>query len=390
MRQHTLRHWICLLLLALIGAVPIHAAPNAPAEVDPTLWMTDGPVYAMTQLGSTLYVGGDFNVVRPQTGGGGLLDTAGAVDTAMPAIRGEVRAAAPDGAGGWYIGGEFSSVGTMARSNLAHIRADRSVDPDWAPTTDGPVYALVLSGGVVYAGGAFTVVNGLDQGVAYLVGLDAASGALAFSGYTDGPVYALIASGSTLIAGGAFGEAGGEYRSGLAKLDMGSGRATDWNPSADGPVRALALSGDELYIGGEFAAIAGQPRSRLALVSLASGALGGWNPGADGPVYAVATYGPQIFVGGAFGKVGGKLRPHLAAIYNNGSTCHQSEIDPVRDDLHRQRISGQRHIVAVAALVAEPVVELGDVHDGAFGKPGELPDHRIRTVVGDQDELRTR
>ncbi len=166
--------------------------------------MTDGPVHASAQIGSTLYIGGQFSTIRPRTGGGGQLDTAGAVDTAMPPVHGEVRAVAPDGAGGWYIGGLFDSVGGLPRSNLAHIRPDKSVDPDWAPAVNATVHAITVHSGVVFVGGAFTVVNGLDQGVEFLVGLDPASGALVFAGYTNGTVYALVPSGSALFAGGEF------------------------------------------------------------------------------------------------------------------------------------------------------------------------------------------
>src|SRR5262245_10591663 len=129
-----------LLLAVLLPLAPARAAPSAPALPDPALWMADGPVHASVQIGSTLYIGGAFSTIRPRTGGGGVLDPGGAVDTAMPPVHGEVRTAAPDGAGGWYIGGLFDSVGGLPRSNLAHIRADKSVDPDWAPTTNATVH----------------------------------------------------------------------------------------------------------------------------------------------------------------------------------------------------------------------------------------------------------
>ena len=68
-----------------------------------------------------------------------------------------------DGSGGWFIGGEFSAVGDVARSNLAHIRADGTLDPAFAPQADQPVRALVLNGTTLYVGGSFTQIKGLPR-----------------------------------------------------------------------------------------------------------------------------------------------------------------------------------------------------------------------------------
>jgi hypothetical protein len=65
---------------------------------------------------------------------------------------GSVDVAAPDGSGGWFVGGDFTEVGPVAVSGLAYVRADGSVD-HWAPAA-GSVTALQLSPGTVYAGGS--------------------------------------------------------------------------------------------------------------------------------------------------------------------------------------------------------------------------------------------
>jgi hypothetical protein len=66
-----------------------------------------------------------------------------------------VFASAPDGSGGWFIGGDFSEVGNVAVENLAHILSNGTVDTSWEPATDGPVYALAVANGEVFAGGSF-------------------------------------------------------------------------------------------------------------------------------------------------------------------------------------------------------------------------------------------
>ena len=78
----------------------------------------------------------------------------------FPIVVGSVAATAPDGAGGWYIGGTFTQVGGVPRSNLAHILANGTVDPSFDPGADAFVSAIAVSANAVYAGGGFTVVGG--------------------------------------------------------------------------------------------------------------------------------------------------------------------------------------------------------------------------------------
>src|SRR5262245_17490069 len=92
---------------------------------------------------------------------------------ALSAIRGAVYAMIPDGSGGWYLGGDFQRVGGLRRSHLAHVLADQTVSL-WDPSTDGPVYALAMSEGIVYAGGDFRRAGG--QRRARLAAIDAGTG----------------------------------------------------------------------------------------------------------------------------------------------------------------------------------------------------------------------
>ncbi len=75
-------------------------------------------------------------------------------------MRGSCKRVAPDGSGGWYIGGLFTHVGGVARNNIAHISADKSVAPSFDPDASGGTHALAVSGATVYAGGLFTSIGG--------------------------------------------------------------------------------------------------------------------------------------------------------------------------------------------------------------------------------------
>ena len=83
-------------------------------SVDPNFWVANGPVTSVVRDGSTIYIGGNFNRVGPATGGGVPLDASTAAPLGnFPKVAGVVRAIVPDGSGGWYLGGSFTSVGGL-------------------------------------------------------------------------------------------------------------------------------------------------------------------------------------------------------------------------------------------------------------------------------------
>ncbi|MFN8179243.1 MAG: FlgD immunoglobulin-like domain containing protein [bacterium] len=313
------------LLFSLVAAAlcgkPSGAAAQSSTEA--SLWATDGPVYAVAQAGDTLYLGGDFTRVSGFTGGGAALDSASAQPVEPFAkVEGTVYAAAPDGLGGWYVGGLFSRVGGKARANLAHVSPDGSVGL-WDPSANGLVRALVVSGGNVYVGGTFTSVGG--EARSCIAALDPSTGAATSwdpnaknSGAPPG-VFALAVSGSTVYAGGTFTEIGAQPRSCIAALAVSSGAATAWNPIAIGDVYALAVSGGTVYAGGAFLNIGGRARSRLAALNASTGGATLWNPSPDYAVWALAASGSSVYAGGSFTTIGGQLRPFLAELSATGA-----------------------------------------------------------------------
>jgi hypothetical protein len=86
-------------------------------------------------------------------------------DTGKCVILGVVYALAEAG-GKTYIGGSFTSVSGVPRSNVAAINADGTLNTSWNPSTDGVVYALAASadGSKIFLGGGFTTVNGVPRG----------------------------------------------------------------------------------------------------------------------------------------------------------------------------------------------------------------------------------
>ena len=314
---------MCLLLAGAL-LLFLCAAPGVSFGLSSTpnqdTCIANGQVNAIVTDGTTIYLGGSFTQVGPNTGRGVPLDaTTGSPVALYPKVTGKVSAAVPDGSGGWYIGGEFTGVGGVARRYLAHIKSDGTVDADWNPNPDNYVHTLALSGATLYVGGQFTTIGGETRN--RLAAVDATTGAVAaWDPDAGGTVRALVLSGATLYAGGSFAtmSGGADTRNRLAAFDTTTGALAAWNPNANNTVYALAVIGSAVYIGGTFSNMGGTLRSCLAAVDATTGALDAtWNPGnnSSGYVYALAASGSMLYAGGIFTsfKAGTVSRNRLAA-----------------------------------------------------------------------------
>jgi hypothetical protein len=367
-----------------VAAFAFTASVNASIASTPDRsFVTDGEVWAVARAGDTIYLGGVFSEVGPRTGPWARIDVAtGKVIQEASEVSGGgafVSASVGDGAGGWYIGGDFTRVGGVARSNLAHIRADGTLDPTFNPAPNERVFALARAGGTVYAGGLFTSIGGqmrshiaaLDangnatawnpgaggpgavqalavsgsilyaggnftsiagQPAGYVAALNAATGAFIWSGGANASVRALAPAGPTLYIGGDFSMVGAQPRTAIAALNTATGAPISWNPnpspgSGEDPtkINALVASGSTVYAAGRFDSIGGQPRKNLAALDMAGNATA-WNPSPDGVARAVAVSGATVYAGGAFRTVAGQPRRNIAAI--DGGTGAVTSWDP--------------------------------------------------------------
>jgi hypothetical protein len=311
--------------VGLFGSLPAVAQAAVTSSVpSSTWWVPDGQVESVLPAGKLVYIGGSFNYVGPNTGGGVPLSlTRGSAVARFPKVNGTVNAVVSDGAGGYYIGGSFDEVGGVARSDLAHLGANGSVDPAWNPGANGEVGVLAIAGSTVYAGGQFSSIGGRARNLIAALGVRTGR-ATAWNPNARGPagysgVYALAVSRSIVYAGGEISSIGGRARHYIAALSAGTGRATSWNPSANGVVYALAVSRSIVYAGGGFSWIGGQRRDNLAALDARSGGASAWNPDArnevgSADVYALAVSGSTVYAGGYFSSIGGQVRNAIAAL----------------------------------------------------------------------------
>jgi hypothetical protein len=305
--QKRLLYFLFLLFPLLLPAPVRSQAP------DSTFGGTDGTVRAIVRSGNTIYLGGDFTHLQPNTGGGGVLNATDGQLVHNPRIDGSVRASVPDGNGGWYIGGQFTRVQGWAKSGLVHLRPDGTPDKAWNPQLNGQVYGLAVAGDVVYVWGWFTAVDGQPRN--NLAALDAATGRVTdWNPDANGEVNALVVNGSTVYAGGAFTTVGGQSRAYLAALDAATGRATAWNPATPRHIHAMALSGNTLYLG-TFPSIPGsQSGNNLTAVDATTGQAKAWSLNADGDVITLVVAGGTVYAGGTFYFVDGQIHPGAVAI----------------------------------------------------------------------------
>jgi hypothetical protein len=116
-----------LAALALVAAV-LAALPARAQVLHENLWVTNGTVWATVASGEVIYLGGGFSQVGPATGGWvGIDATTGTAPAPFPLVSGSVLSAAPDGSGGWYIGGLFTAARGQPRNSLAHLDAAGNV-----------------------------------------------------------------------------------------------------------------------------------------------------------------------------------------------------------------------------------------------------------------------
>jgi hypothetical protein len=292
-------------------------------------WLTDGSVHAIARYGSQSFIGGEFNYVGPRRPYGTALDpTTGQPVSGFPNPNGPVYAAISDGSGGWYIGGNFSSVGGEACQNIAHISSGGVVSTSFKPQVSGIIYAMALDGTTLFVGGSIAAIG--ETTISNFAALNTTNGALVtvMNLGASATVRAIAVRGSSSDASGSTVYVGGEFttfgppsppspspstRTRLASFNYKTGTSTtvaldDWNPAADGTVLTIALDGSRVFIGGEFTTIGGFSHKALAEFSGGASTPTTWTPdprftGFTSRVRTIAIDGSKLYVGGEFSTV---------------------------------------------------------------------------------------
>ena len=278
-----------------------------------------------------------------------LAQTPSAADGFDPNVDGNVFALAQQADGKLLVGGLFTAINGVERSNLARLNPDGTVDASFNPSPNGAVRAIAIqSDERIVFGGDFTEVQPNRTGAAATRSRIARVNAAGALDATFNPNVSLVVSGATfrsqvaalllqpngqLVVGGSFntvqpgGTGAAVTRNNLARFNADGSLDAAFNPNANAMVLALALHVDnKLLVGGGFTSIGGDTRNRIARLNVSGSLDSEFNPNANNGVTSIAVQRDgKVLLGGFFttlqpiGEASPANRTHLARLNANGS-----------------------------------------------------------------------
>jgi hypothetical protein len=287
-----------------------------------------------------------------------------------------------------FVGGSFREVGGCHECDRAVVR-DLGASA-WIPLgsgfgLDGAAYALLESGGTVYAGGSFTRSGDVAvRNVLAWNGVDP----LPLGDGLNGPVVALAEFEERVVAGGSFTASGGQPLERVAAWDGAA-----WAPLGVGfndVVRVLAVHDGELYAGGDFTEAGGSPADRIARWDgSAWHAVGAgfqrlaWY---DASVGALASWNGDLYAAGLFTHSGQEILSHVARWNGSGWVSvgrHGLETGVYALHVHENRLLAAGRFEHVEGLPASGLAEWDGTAWSPLGWPGETAPRTITTYHGD-------
>ncbi|MCX6854042.1 MAG: choice-of-anchor D domain-containing protein [Verrucomicrobia bacterium] len=252
----------------------------------------------------------------------------------IPNPNGQVTAVAVQPDGKILIAGAFTQVGGIARSYLARLMSDGTLDATFAPVMDNTVNSLVVQrDGKIVIGGNFSTVNAVTRSrIARLMpdgSLDSG-----FVADADANVYALLILPDGKIAvAGVFDVISGVSRTKLARLNADGSVDSGFNPVLNGNTVGITLqTNGKLIVTGDFTTVDGVSRQRLVRLNADGTPDSSFaDPLLNGTAWCAAVQRDgKILIGGEFTSAGGSARLHIARLLANGTL--DSAFDPGADD----------------------------------------------------------
>lgn len=270
----------------------------------------DGDIRQIKRDSNTIFVAGSFTqagILRPYAS---ALNDQGTSVKGFPRFDGYISAIEEDGAGGWYMAGNFDYVGDSLRPGLVHLDQFYKVtsfNPGWSKG----IVSLHLSNNRLYAGGYYDVIGGTSK--RNLALLDYASNSLYFP-EPNGVISSAIPDGSGgWFLSGIFNKLQDSIRSDIAHVNK-EGIITSWSPSLAGGIAKVIIPwGEDIILGGIFNSVNGNVRQNLALVDR-YGELKNWTCNTNGEIHDAIVIGNSLFIGGSFTSVNSEARNNFAEI----------------------------------------------------------------------------
>jgi hypothetical protein len=295
----------------------------------------DGKVLSFANAGSVLYLGGSFKTLGQRA-----IGQFAVVGRNFPVVLGgPVWDVASDGQDGWFVGGDFVSVGGVRCPRLAHLNADGTLDRRWCVAPDASVNVLTVAGDRLYVGGDFGRVARSKRPAVAVFDLAGAKllpwkpspfHTVGCGGGEEGAaggasVWQIEASEAYVYIDGCL--EGGTTGGDLELFDVVTGARRKWK--LDVPEEkdweavvgswALAPAEGTLYVDVESLEWPDEGswpdvvRLRFAAVDAVTGKLKRWYPAPNGG-FRIALSGSTLFLAGKFGRIGDEPRRNLGAV----------------------------------------------------------------------------
>jgi uncharacterized delta-60 repeat protein len=297
---------------------------------------TNGVVYSIAvQADGKIVVCGLFGKIGGQTRNfiARLDATTGAADSFHPNPDNIVDSIAVQADGKILAGGEFTTFSpnggvAIARTNLARLNTDGTLDTVFAPNPYNPVFSIAvqLDGEILVGGDFIAFGDGLFR--YHIARIEPITGVEdSFDpGANDAVQSIVVQMDGKILAGGDFSGAnciGGETRNFIARLDPTTGVADSFNPNANSNVVSIAVQADgKVLAGGIFSganSIGGQTRNFIARLDATTGSADSFDAtNANDTVSAIALQADgKILAGGYFTGIGGQPRRGFARLSND-------------------------------------------------------------------------
>ncbi|HLP32396.1 MAG TPA: T9SS type A sorting domain-containing protein [Bacteroidia bacterium] len=132
------------------------------AQVDTPFFYTNGKIYQTVTYGNKLYVGGSFTSIGYSNPYFAVGNLQGYFKQGRHQLNGIVHCSVSDGAGGWFVGGDFTKAGNYNRNYFAHLdSAGRVTNLDLK--LNDKVRSLSVYQGKLYVSGYFTKSDTLNR-----------------------------------------------------------------------------------------------------------------------------------------------------------------------------------------------------------------------------------
>ncbi len=228
------------------------------------------------------------------------------------------------------IGGYFTTYNGLARSRIARLNSDGSLDAAFTLGTgaNAIVWTTVLQpDGKIIVGGGFTTYNGMARNYIARLNSDGSLDA-AFTPGT-GPntsiSTAALQPDGKIIIGGAFTTYNGTARNYIARINADGSLDGSFNPGsgANGTIATMTIQPDgNIIIGGNFTTYSGLAHSRIARLDPYGSPDAAFNSGTGASTTLTTTAvqpDGRIIIGGAFTSYNGAARSRFTRLNTDGS-----------------------------------------------------------------------